>query len=234
MTTARTAGSTARTSGSAGAGAGDLVIRGGTVFDGTGDAGRRADVAVSNGVITEIGRDLRGERELDAVGCAVTPGFIDIHTHYDAQVFWDPMLRPSSYHGVTTVIAGNCGFTLAPIRAGDADYTRRMMAKVEGMPLAALEHGVDWNWETFAEYLDRFEGRIAVVSGGGSGMGRELVRQLAADRCHIATCDVSQEALEETRSLAQEGAPPGTRITTFVADVSDEAQWQRFRDHVVS
>ena len=84
----------------------DLVIRGGTVFDGTGAPGRVADVAIADGVIREIGPNLRGERELDASGCVVAPGFIDIHTHYDAQVFWDPALRPSSYHGVTTVVAG--------------------------------------------------------------------------------------------------------------------------------
>src|SRR2546421_8617296 len=94
----------------------DIVIRGGTVFDGTGAPGRAADVAISDGVITEIAPNLRGERELDASGCAVTPGFIDIHTHYDAQVFWDPRLSPSSYHGVTTVVAGNCGFAIAPTR----------------------------------------------------------------------------------------------------------------------
>src|SRR4051812_36223526 len=94
----------------------DIVIRGGTVYDGTGAPGRVADVSISGGVITSIGAGLDGARELDASGCAVTPGFIDIHTHYDAQVFWDPALRPSSYHGVTTVVAGNCGFTIAPTR----------------------------------------------------------------------------------------------------------------------
>src|SRR6476660_2986665 len=94
----------------------DIVIRGGTVYDGTGAPGKRADVAITDGVITEIGPGLDGARELDASGCAVTPGFIDIHTHYDAQVFWDPALRPSSYQGVTTVVAGNCGFTIAPTR----------------------------------------------------------------------------------------------------------------------
>ena len=92
----------------------DVVIRGGTVYDGTGSPGRDADVAITGGVIEAIGPDLSGKRELDATGCAVTPGFIDIHTHYDAQVFWDPALRPSSYHGITTVVAGNCGFTIAP------------------------------------------------------------------------------------------------------------------------
>src|SRR2546423_9525330 len=96
--------------------AADLVIRGGTVFDGTGRPGRGADVAISGGVITEIAPSLRGGRELDASGCAVTPGFIDIHTHYDAQVFWDPTLRPSSFHAVTTLVAGNCGSTIPPTR----------------------------------------------------------------------------------------------------------------------
>src|SRR5260370_40882785 len=89
----------------------DIVARGGTVFDGSGAPGRAADVAIEEGAIREIGPDLRGERELDASGCAVTPGFIDIHTHYDAQVCCDPALRPPSYHGVTTAVAGNCGFT---------------------------------------------------------------------------------------------------------------------------
>ncbi len=92
----------------------EIVIRGGTVIDGTGAPGRVADVTISGGVIEEIGPNLQGERELDASGCSVTPGFIDIHTHYDAQVFWDPALRPTSYHGVTTVVAGNCGFAIAP------------------------------------------------------------------------------------------------------------------------
>ena len=108
----------------------DLVIRGGTVFDGTGAPGRRADVAVSGGVIDEIGPQLRGPVELDASGCAVAPGFIDIHTHYDAQVFWDPALRPSSYHGVTTVVAGNCGFSIAPCRPEHHDVIVRTLENV--------------------------------------------------------------------------------------------------------
>ena len=95
----------------------------------------------------------------------MAPGFIDPHTHYDAQLFWDPHVSPSNVHGVTTVIGGNCGFTLAPLRAEDAAYTREMMASVEGMSVAALEKGVPWNWHTFGEYLDQLEGNVGVNAG---------------------------------------------------------------------
>ena len=132
----------------------DLVIRGGTVYDGSGAPGRAADVAITDGVIREIGPNLRGETELDASGCAVAPGFIDIHTHYDAQVFWDPALRPSSYHGVTTVVAGNCGFAIAPTRPEHHDVIVRTLENVEDMDPATLAAGVAWDFETFPEYLD--------------------------------------------------------------------------------
>jgi N-acyl-D-aspartate/D-glutamate deacylase len=132
----------------------ELVIRGGTVFDGTGASGRQTDVAIADGLITEIGDDLHGVRELDASGCAVTPGFIDIHTHYDAQVFWDPALRPSSYQGVTTVVAGNCGFAIAPTRPEHRDTIVRTLENVEDMDPATLTAGVVWDFETFPEYLD--------------------------------------------------------------------------------
>ena len=144
----------------------DLVVRGGTVVDGTGAPARQADVAVHEGRVVAVGAiDDTGDRELDASGLMVTPGFVDPHTHYDAQLFWDPSASPSSVHGVTSIIGGNCGFTLAPLHAEDADYLRRMMAKVEGMPLAALEQGVDWQWESFGQYLDRLDGNIAVNAG---------------------------------------------------------------------
>src|SRR5438105_8914751 len=132
----------------------DLVIRGGTVFDGSGDPGRRADVAIADGVITEIGPNLQGKHELDASGCAVTPGFIDIHTHYDAQVFWDPQLRPSSYHGVTTVVAGNCGFAIAPTREEHHDVIARTLENVEDMNVDTLSAGIAWEFQTLPEYLD--------------------------------------------------------------------------------
>ena len=144
----------------------DKVIRGGTVVDGTGSPSRVADIGIKDGRIVAIGVVEQDTAEvIDATGCIVTPGFVDPHTHYDAQLLWDPTASPSSVHGVTTIIGGNCGFTLAPLIPGDADYLRKMMSKVEGMPLAALENGTDWSWETFAEYLGRLEGNISVNAG---------------------------------------------------------------------
>ncbi|MGZ8734246.1 MAG: N-acyl-D-amino-acid deacylase family protein [Acidimicrobiia bacterium] len=148
----------------------DLLISGGTVVDGTNSPARPADVGVRESRIVAVAEpgalDAEGATTtIDATGKLVTPGFVDPHTHYDAQLFWDPLASPSNVHGVTTIINGNCGFTLAPIKARDADYIRRMMAKVEGMPLPALETGVKWDWETFADYLDRLDGNIGVNAG---------------------------------------------------------------------
>jgi N-acyl-D-aspartate/D-glutamate deacylase len=134
--------------------AADLVIRGGTIFDGSGDAGRVADVAITGGLIAEIGPKLDGEVELDASGCVVAPGFIDIHTHFDAQVFWDRELKPSSYHGVTTVVAGNCGFSIAPCRPEHHDVIVHTLENVEGMDADSLSAGIAWEFETFPDYLD--------------------------------------------------------------------------------
>src|SRR5580693_8842165 len=144
----------------------DYVIRSGTLIDGSGEAPRTADVGIRDGRIVAVGQvDEPAEVEFDATGLMVAPGIVDPHTHYDAQLFWDPSASPSNVHGVTTVIGGNCGFTLAPINAQDADYIRRMMAKVEGMPLTALEQGVPWTWSSFGEYLDALEGNLGVNAG---------------------------------------------------------------------
>src|SRR5262249_21936894 len=141
----------------------NIVLRGGTVHDGTGAPGRVADVAIADGVITAIGTDLAkdidGTRVFDASGCAVTPGFIDIHTHYDAQVFWDPALRPPSSHGVTTVVAGNCGFPIAPTRAEHHETIVHTLENVEDMDPATLTAGVVWDFETFPQYLDAVQRR---------------------------------------------------------------------------
>jgi N-acyl-D-aspartate/D-glutamate deacylase len=133
----------------------DVVVRGGTVIDGTGSPGQEADVAISDGRITAIGSGLRGARVLDASGQIVAPGFIDIHTHYDAQVFWDPSLTPSSSHGVTTVVAGNCGFSIAPVLPSGVALLARTLQHVEDMSFDTLSVGVPWDeFETFPEYLD--------------------------------------------------------------------------------
>ncbi len=169
----------------------DYVIRSGTVLDGTGEPGRQADIGIREGRIVAMGEvEERGEIEFDATGLMVAPGVVDPHTHYDAQLFWDPSASPSNLHGVTTVIGGNCGFTLAPINAEDADYIRQMMAKVEGMPLAALEKGVPWNWSTFGEYLNALEGNLGVNAGflvGHCAIRRKI---MGADRAEeVATDD---------------------------------------------
>jgi N-acyl-D-aspartate/D-glutamate deacylase len=137
-----------------------LVIRNGTVVDGSGREPFAADVAVDGDRIVAVGRvDERGEQELDAEGHVVTPGFIDGHTHMDAQVLWDPLGTSSCWHGVTTVVMGNCGFTLAPGRPDQADLVIRNIERAEDMSRAVLEAGVDWQWETFAEYLDALDRR---------------------------------------------------------------------------
>lgn len=147
----------------------DELITGGSVIDGTGSPAVLADVAIRDGRIVAMGAPGSVTEQAavitDATGCYVTPGFVDPHTHYDAQLLWDPLATPSSNHGVTTVIGGNCGFTLAPLTPGDADYLRRMMAKVEGMPLPALENGTDWQWESVEDYFARLRGNIAVNAG---------------------------------------------------------------------
>jgi len=177
--TERTQGS-GHTSGRAGGGPGeptghangnwDLLIRGGTVIDGTGAPARRADVAIRGGRVAAIGEDLPGRavRTLEADGHVVAPGFVDIHTHYDAQVFWDRMLSISPWHGVTSVVVGNCGFGIAPTRKAHRDLILRTLENVEGMSLAALQAGIgeDWGFETFPEFLDRIESRGIAVNLG--------------------------------------------------------------------
>lgn len=154
------------------------VIRGGTVVDGTGAPGVRADVAVEGGHIVEIGSALRGDETLEADGCVVAPGFIDIHTHYDAQVFWDPALTPSIYHGVTSVVAGNCGFSIAPTRAADRELIAQTLEKVEDMDPASLAAGIPWEFETFPEYLATVE-RHGSVLNYAAYIGHTALRMFA-------------------------------------------------------
>jgi N-acyl-D-amino-acid deacylase len=145
----------------------DLVIRGGNVVDGTGAPARTADVAVSDGTVTEVGRvDERGRDEIDADGALVTPGFVDIHTHYDGQATWEELLTPSCWHGVTTVVMGNCGVGFAPVAPDRHDWLIGLMEGVEDIPGAALSTGIQWGWETFPEFLDALAAREYVMDLG--------------------------------------------------------------------
>lgn len=145
----------------------DLVIRGGTVVDGTGAAKRVADVAVDGQTIAQVGGDVaRGRREIDAQGLLVTPGFVDIHTHYDGQATWDPYLTPSSWHGVTTVVFGNCGVGFAPVRKGAAPYLINLMEGVEDIPGTVLAEGVKFDWESFPQFLDKLAAAPKIMDVG--------------------------------------------------------------------
>jgi N-acyl-D-aspartate/D-glutamate deacylase len=144
----------------------DLLIRDAEIVDGTGAPAFQGDVGISDGRIAAVGDiDDLATKTVDAQGLTLTPGFVDLHTHYDAQLFWDPTASPSVQHGVTTVFGGNCGFTLAPVAADQQDYLTRMLARVEGMPLDALRAGLDWKWASFGDWLNRFDGSIAVNAG---------------------------------------------------------------------
>lgn len=196
-----------------------VIIRNGTVVDGTGAPGRRADVAISEGRIAAIGDeaidaiDADTATEIDADGLVVAPGFIDIHTHYDAQAFWDSTLSPSPLHGVTTVVGGNCGFTIAPLTAGDgpvdpgdADYLMRMLARVEGMPLESLQVGVPWDWTSTAEYFDRLDGTLMPNAGflvGHSALRRVVMHDAATER------EATEAELAEMERLLRAGLAAG-------------------------
>ncbi len=163
----------------------DLVIRNGRIVDGTGAPSFAGDVAIDRGRISVVG-DVSGtgSRELDATGAVVTPGWVDVHTHYDGQVTWDPELTPSSWHGVTTVVMGNCGVGFAPVRPGGESFLIELMEGVEDIPGTALHEGIDWQWETFAEYLDALEGTPRVLDIAAQVPHAALRVYVMGERCH--------------------------------------------------
>lgn len=187
----------------------DLVIEHGQLVDGTGRPGFRADIGILGGRVVEIGDLTSAEtlRRMDVDGLVVAPGFIDVHTHYDAQVFWDPVLTPSCLHGVTTVLGGNCGFTIAPFGQEHSDYLASMLARVEGMPLEALMTGVPWTWKSTAEYFGMLEGRLGV--NAGFMVGHSTVRRVVMgpeSTCREATAEELGEMQRLVRDALGSGA----------------------------
>ncbi len=185
----------------------DLIIRNGEVVDGTGSEPRRADVAITDGLITAVEPDHDGsaDREIDAEGRIVTPGFVDIHTHLDAQLAWDPMPTSSCWHGVTSAVLGNCGVTFAPVAEGGADFLAEMMESVEDIPRRAILEGMPWDWRTYGEYLGWIDGLDKGINVGGmvghcavrlAAMGERGMDETPSSDADIAAmCELVDEAM---------------------------------------
>ena len=200
----------------------DVVIRNGLVVDGTGSPGQTADVAIRDGRIVAIGEvSDKGNHEIDAEGLVVAPGFVDVHTHFDAQVFWDTTLSPSPLHGVTTVISGNCGVTIAPLEPEHGDYMMRMLARVEGMPLASLQQGVPWNWRTFGEYLDAIDGSL--MPNAGFLVGHSALRRTVMGERSVGEFASDDELRAMKELLAESIAAGGLGFSSSWAKTHNDA-----------
>ncbi len=189
----------------------DMVIRGGTVVDGSGARPRTADVGIEGDRIVEVGRvSGRGRRELDADGALVTPGFVDLHTHFDGQATWDPLLAPSSQHGVTSVAMGNCGVGFAPARAERHDWLIGLLEGVEDIPGTALAEGMTWGWESFPEYLDVLESRPRVLDVGAhvphAALRTYVMGERGADHAEAPTAEEVQRMAELVTEALAAGA----------------------------
>ncbi|MCA3758928.1 MAG: amidohydrolase family protein, partial [Phenylobacterium sp.] len=215
----------------------DLVIRGGSVVDGTGAAARTADIAVDGGLITAVGKvEAKGRREIDADGLLVTPGFVDLHTHLDAQIGWDPDLTPVSWHGVTTALLGNCGLTFAPCKPADRPLLAAMMETVEDIPREAILSGLPWTWEDYGGYLDALDGiRPGINVAGLVGhcavryavMGDRSFSDQATPGELAQICAIVGEAMDRgalgfsTNRYEPHKAPDGRSIPGTFADVCE-------------
>lgn len=220
----------------------DLVIKNGMVVDGSGAPAYPADVGVANGKIATIGR-ISGQatRKIDAEGHVISPGFVDGHTHMDAQIFWDPMGSSSCYHGVTTVIMGNCGFTLAPCAARDADFVFRNLERAEDLPREAMLAGIDWRWETFPEFLDVIDSLPKGINYGGyighSALRTYVMRERAFTE--QATDDELRRMRHEVQTAVRAGAIGFSTSRTYNHVTSDDrpvasrvADWDEVRSLV--
>ena len=187
----------------------DLIIRNGTLVDGTGAAPFIGDIAIDGDRISEVG-EVTGpaRREIDAGGMIVTPGWVDIHTHYDGQATWDPVMAPSSWHGVTTAIMGNCGVGFAPVRPDAHDFLIELMEGVEDIPGIALSEGIDWTWETFPEYLDALEAMPRAVDVGVHVPHAPVRAYVLGERCNT-DYEPTAEEIAQMAAIVREGVQAG-------------------------
>ena len=188
----------------------DLVIRGGTIIDGSGEDRYVGDIAVDNGKVSAVGEvHKEGRQEIDATGKLVTPGWVDVHTHYDGQATWDSELAPSSWHGVTTVVMGNCGVGFAPVRPGDESFLIELMEGVEDIPGAALAEGIDWQWESFPEYLDALERKPRTIDVAAQVPHGPVRAYVMGKRCNSQDDIPTDEELQQMQALVREGIEAG-------------------------
>jgi N-acyl-D-aspartate/D-glutamate deacylase len=186
----------------------DLVIRNGRIIDGTGSPAFSGDIAIDGGTITEVGQVGSGKRTLNADGLLVTPGFVDMHTHYDGQVTWDPYLTPSSWHGCTTVVMGNCGVGFSPVKRDRRDWLIGLMEGVEDIPGAALAEGIEWEWESFPEYLDAIERKPHVIDFG-TQITHGSLRAYVMDERGAANESATPKDIAQMYALVKEGIEAG-------------------------
>ena len=214
----------------------DVLIKGGRIVDGTGEPAFDGDVAIEAGRIVGLGEvDGPAERTIDAAGHVVAPGFIDAHTHYDAQLLWDPTASPSTAHGITTILTGNCGYTLAPVRRDDQDYLMGLFAAAEEIPKKALQLFAPFPWETFPDFLDSMEGRVGVnvvAQVGHSAVRRFVMGDAALERAATpdevaemaaiveAAIDAGAAGLSSSQAPHQRGED-GEHIPSFFADKAE-------------
>ena len=196
--------------------ANEIAVRGGMLVDGTGAPAQRVDIGIRDGKVVEIAPTVRGATELDATGMVVAPGFIDIHTHYDPQVLWDATLSPSCWHGVTSVVAGNCGYSIAPTKPSDRGSLVRTLDKVEDMRVATLEAGIEWDFETYGQYLDSVRRRGTLLNFGGY-VGHKKRTNARPPRPRSSRCNVSSPSpCAAVPSASRPIGPASTSATVVV------------------